>query len=424
MRICFVQPDTDYQIEKNRHALALTFPQLISDLELNETNFCVFVAGKSKLSFTEFILLNQITHVFITSISSTFPCAVEFAKTAKSLSCVTVLGGLFPSINYQTIVNNFNCFDYVIAGKPDSSIIPKVLGRPSKSQYICVNTYSNYKKPLGKIIIDKRFREIYSEHDTVCYELANGCAYNCSFCTMRKAFPNHIIQRRELSIVQDDLTKLSQYWKKLKLIDDDVGLSLDCLKHLNLKNFSEVIAETRLDRISEESMSTFSNAGITHLIVGFESFDPSFLKLSQKTAVPGLWLKKTREAIELCIKYNIILRPVLMILNPTTTIDSMIFYKKMLHEWVPENNIELLFSFYTPHPGVGTHLEYQRLLTHNLRYFDHLHCVWLPPSINESEIPVISDIYNELVTMTKSLDYNPPINFTFDNGDRYSCFFS
>lgn len=180
MRICFVQPDTDYQIEKNRHALALTFPQLISDLEIAETNFCVFVAGKNKLPFTEFILINKIAHVFITSITSTFPYAVEFAKMAKSLNCVTVLGGLFPSINYQTIINNFSCFDCVIAGKPNSSVLSKLQSMPLTNPIIC-DTYSNYKKSLGEIIIDKRFREIYSEHDTVCYELANGCTYNCSF---------------------------------------------------------------------------------------------------------------------------------------------------------------------------------------------------------------------------------------------------
>lgn len=241
---------------------------------------------------------------------------------------------------------------------------------------------------------------------------------------MRKAFPNHKIQKRELAIIQKDLSKLSQYWKKLKLIDDDVSLSLDCLKYLNFKNFYEVIAETRLDHITEKNMQIFSNAGITHLIVGFESLDPSFLKLSKKTTIPNIWAKKAKEAVELCVKYNIILRPVLMILNPTTTIDSMLHYKNLLHEWIPENNVELLFSFYTPHPGVGTHIEYQGLLTYNHRYFDHLHCVWLPPSIDKSEISVISDIYNELVCITKSLDYNPPINLTFDTGDEYSCFFS
>ena len=423
MRICFVQPDTDYQIEKNRHALALTFPQLISDLEIKESNYCLFVAGKSKLPFEEFILKNKISHVFITSITSTFPYAVEFAKTAKSLNCVTVLGGLFASINYKSIVNHFSCFDYVISGKPDASVLSKLQKRPLKSTYISVDTYSNYSKPLGEIIIDKRFREIYSEQDTVCYELANGCTYNCSFCTMRKAFPSHKIQKRELSIIQTDLSKLSQYWKKIKLIDDDISLSLECLQYLNFKNFSEVIAETRIDHITEKSMSIFNNAGITHLIVGFESLDPSFLKLSKKTSIPNLWPQKTKEAIELCKKYNIILRPVLMILNPMTTMDGVIHYKEILHEWIPENNIELLFSFYTPHPGVGTRTEYQRLLTNNLRYFVHLHCVWLPPLINKSEIYEISDIYNELVTITKSLDYNPPINLSFNNGDEYSCFF-
>lgn len=55
-----------------------------------------------------------------------------------------------------------------------------------------------------------------------------------------------------MSTIQNDLSKLSQYWKKLKLIDDDVSLSLECLKYLNLKEFREVIAETRIDHITEK----------------------------------------------------------------------------------------------------------------------------------------------------------------------------
>lgn len=423
MKICFVQPDTDYQIEKNRHALALTFPQLISDLCIEKSNYCIYIAGKSKLSFSVFLEKLQPTHVFITAITSTFPYAVEFAKEAKKFNSITVLGGLFASINYTTITNNYSCFDYVVAGHPNPSLLLQIQALPSKPKFIVFDCVSNYKKPLGNIITDERFREIYSANDTVCYELANGCNYNCSFCTMRKAFPNHIIQKRDIDIIRQDIATLSLYWEKIKLIDDDISISLHNLCELDLTRFKEVIAETRLDNITEKNMKIFRKVGVTHLIVGVESFDVSFLKYSSKTLSPESWYSKIKRAAWLCVKYNIIIRPVVMITNITSTIDNLLQYKEIMSDWTPENNIELLCSFYTPHPGMATQIEYKKLLTFNLKYYDHLHCVWIPPLIGNENLNQLCDIYNEIVFTTKSSDYNPEINLNFDKGFNYMCFF-
>lgn len=423
MKICFVQPDTDYQIKKNRHALALTFPQLISDLEIEQTDYCVYVAGKSTCAFDIFLVSQGVTHVFITAITSTFPYAIEFARIAQEKKCITVLGGLFASINYNVITHHYNCFDYIIAGKPNSDILIEVQQKPSVSKSIVSLGYSNYKKELGRIITDQRFTEIYDKHDTVCYELANGCLYNCSFCTMRKAFPNHSLQKRKIDIIQRDIARLAQYWTKLKIIDDDISLSINCLKQLNFHGFQEVIAETRLDHISEASMSIFQKVGITHLIVGVESLDTAFLKNSNKTSAPSMWSDRMSNAITLCVKYNIIMRPVLMIVNPTMSIEHLKLYENKLENWIPENNIELLCSFYTPHPGMGTPAEYRGLLTYNLKYFDHLHCVWLPPHLGQKNCEIISSIYNNVVNITKSSEYNPPIDFFFEDGEGFRCFF-
>ena len=109
MKICFVQPSTDYQVEKNRYAFALTFPQLISDMGLEETNYVVYISGKCKKDFRRFLKEKSPTHVFITAITSTFPYAEEMAEIAKECQCIVVLGGVFASINYKVITNNFSC---------------------------------------------------------------------------------------------------------------------------------------------------------------------------------------------------------------------------------------------------------------------------------------------------------------------------
>lgn len=423
MKICFVQPDTDYQIEKNRHALAMTFPQLIVDLNIENSDYCIYVAGKSTISFYDFLKKMEPTHVFITSITSTFPYAIEFAYIAKQCKCITVLGGLFASINYKTIAKYFDCFDYIVSGHPNSSLLLRIKELPSTPQYIIYLGYSNYYKPLYDVITDNRFRSIYNYTDTVCYELANGCNYNCSFCTMRHAFPNHEIKRRSIDIIQHDINKLHLCWNKLKLIDDDISLSINILKELDFKDFKEVIAETRLDNITEKNMRIFQKVGITHLIVGVESFDKSFLTLSGKTRFAQSWNTYIKKVMNLCLKYNIIIRPVFMITNPNTTIESLTKCKKQMSDWIPENNVELLCSFYTPHPGMSEKNEYQNLLTHNLKYFDHLNCIWLPPLIKKNNIHELCEIYDDIVFITKSSEYNPKIKLTFDDDKKMDCFF-
>ena len=423
MKICFVQPNTDYQIKKNRFALALTFPQLISDLNIEETNYVVYIFGKTKKSFESFILEESPTHVFITTITSTFPYAEKIAKVAKKSKCIVVVGGLFASINYKTISKNFTCFDYIVSGHPDNTLLSHINTVSSCPQYIVYKTSSNYQKELGNIIVDQRFSKYYTRDDVVCYELTNGCDYNCTYCTMRHAFPNQKSRKRPLHIVQKDIFHLALKWKKLKLIDDDISMSLELLKELNLNVFDEVIAETRVDGISEYSMQIFKTVGITHLIVGIESFDIDFLKKVKKTNNPEVWYKKVCNAIVLCQKYNIRIRPVIMITHAYASIKNVRNIKFYLDRWTPKNNIEVLCSFYTPHPGMASTKEYKRLLTNNLKYFDHLHCVWLPPLIDYEERTELIQIYNDIVYITESYEYNPPLKFSYDKKKKYHCFF-
>lgn len=423
MKICFVQPSTDYQVEKNRYAFALTFPQLISDMGLEETNYVVYISGKCKKDFRRFLKEKSPTHVFITAITSTFPYAEEMAEIAKECQCIVVLGGVFASINYKVITNNFSCFDYVVVGHPNYTLLSYIIEKPNSPQYIVFSMSSNYEKELGDIIIDVRFRNYFREKDIVCYELTNGCRYNCNFCTMRQAFPKQRPISRSISIIQKDIDKIARQWRKLKLIDDDICNSIHLLKYINLNSFREVIAEIRVDEITENNMQILSCAGITHLIVGVETFDPVFLKRTRKTADPNSWGCKIEKAIRLCQKYKICMRPVVMVVNDSTTICELKKLPLQMKGWTPDNNIEVFCSFYTPHPGMATKKKYESLLTNDIRCFDHLHCVWLPPVFKNEERVIVKEIYSEIVEITKSYEYNPLIEYSCDYIGKYDCFF-
>ena len=423
MKICFVQPETDYQIMKNRYALAVTFPQIISDLNLEDTNYCVYIFGKAKCDFELFLKKNRPTHVFVTAITSTFPYAEQIAQICQRHECIVVLGGLFASINYRAIIENFPCFDFIVSGHPDVSLISLVKDKPSTPQHLSFSGSSNYSKGLGNIITDTRFLEYYSGEDTVCYELTNGCIYNCSFCTMRRAFPKRVLCKRPFNVVKADIAQLAQHWKRLKLIDDDIYNSIDLLRGLDLSSFDEVIAETRVDNVSDASIRVFCEAGITHLIVGIESFDEFFLTHSRKTRAADKWCGKICHMIRLCQKYGILMRPVLMITNKFTTLDSLRSLETLLDGWTPENNVELLCSFYTPHPGMGENGDYQGLLTNDLRYFDHLHLVWMPPLIDREKKDEVLEIYSKIVDVTNSHEFNPTLETPVDMKEKYACLF-
>ena len=66
---------------------------------------------------------------------------------------------------------------------------------------------------------------------------------------------------------------------------------------------------------------------------------------------------------------------------------------------------------------------YQRLLTNDLKQFDHLHCVWLPPLIAIQEKELLFESYNRIIDITKSYEYNHVLNLSFEKKEKYDCFF-
>lgn len=422
MKICLVQPNTSYQVKKHRHALALTFPQMICNMDLKYDEYEIFVGGKTQECLKEFIEKYNITHVMITTISSTFPQAINYAKEAKECGCITVVGGIFASSVAEVIANNFNCFDYIHVGRASKNFID-ILKTHSKRSLETPIIYrslcnDNMGKSLANIMTNDKFTQIYNKNEMVCYELTQGCFYDCSFCTLRKAFGKGTT-KRSIDVAKMDLDIL-QYWNKLKLIDDDIYESKNFLELLSCKSFEEVIAETRVDHINKEFMNVAQEFGITHIITGAESFNNSFIEFSNKSSSKK-WGQTIEYAVDICNIYDIILRPVIMFNYPGFTITEARTLLDRVQGWIPENNIELLLSFYTPHPGLSIYDG--ELLSNDLTYFDHLNMVYIPNSISKKDVPELVEIYNQIVETTKSNSYNPPINNISTFKSEYSCFF-
>lgn len=420
MKICFVQPETNYQIKANRFALAQTFPQIICSFGLKPTEYDIYVFGKSTEAFEKFLLKNKITHVLITSITSTFPKAVQIAHIAKEHDIITCIGGIFATMNAKKIYENFKDFDFVLTGHSNHEMLNKICsghygiiqGKSEKGQL-----YST-----GNVIASEKF-SMYDKGDVICYEITNGCPYSCNYCTIKAAFDTPCLFTMSNDEIKKDLSILSKKWDKLKLIDDDISLAFSYHRNLSFRAFSQVIAEIRVDHIDEQIVKKLSNAGITHLLFGIESFNSEFIRKSKKSLTDN-WESRCLKAIEICHKYGITCRPIIMLTNPNAELHHIEYLVTKLKTWVPENKIEALFSFYTPHPGLPIKITKSELISNNLINFDHLHLVYKPPAIQESEIPTLIELYEELVKVTKSEKYNPPITYQKEQYHEYDIFFN
>lgn len=417
-KLCLVQPSNDFQVSVHKHALALTFPYLIQEFSL-DTKFqlSLYVEDKNNITFEEFLDIEVPDLIFITVNTATFPNSVRLAKCAKKSNCRVVLGGIFATLNAEIISANYDCFDQIIKGIPPKEYFNSIL----EQRIINGRRSFDINFRISEILKNKIFD--FYKNDPVCYEITFGCVFNCSFCSLRSVWGPGICSRRDPGIVTDDLRNLTD-WDSLKIIDDDILQSTDILAKCEISShFKKIVAETRVDRINNNSIKILKDLGITHLIMGVESFDQNNLNSSMKTRSYE-WTKKTMNAIELCVKNNIIPRPVFQFLYPEMSKDYIKKLTPLIKEWTPKNGIELFFVFFTPHPGMGMKIiNNNNLITNDLSKFDHLNPVYIPNNYNVNDTKLILDQFNNLVDLTESIKYNPHIITTGDYIKEYDIFF-
>ena len=406
-KLCLVQPSNDFQVSVHKHALPLTFPYLIKEFSLDkEFQISLYVEDKNNISFSEFIATEKPLIVLITVNTATFPNSIRIARIAKQYNCHVILGGIFATMNAEIITENYSCFDQIIKGFPSKNffkLLPKqkiIEGR--RSYDIDFEIADVLNNPIFK----------FYKNDPVCYEITFGCAFNCNFCSLRYVWGKGVCSFRNSKTVNNDFKKLGN-WDSLKIIDDDILQSQDILKECEIgNNFKKIVAETRIDRINENTILILKKLGVTHLIMGVESFDTNNLNTSSKTKLKN-WKEKTHKAIDLCVKYGIIPRPVMQFLFPDMPKSYLTNITPQIKDWTPQNGIEVFFVFFTPHPGIKIRgISSNNLITNDLSKFDHLSPVYKPNGYSNSDVNQILNEFNNLVDITDSLKYNPYIKST------------
>lgn len=421
VNICFVRPLSRYKVKQTSSVLSLTFPQLVRDLGLKIGQFTIYDRNLSSESFSDYLKHTNTTHVFITSITSTFPDALHCARVAKEFGCITIIGGIFASMNATIIQEFFTEFDYCVSGKPNSDLLSMIQNRENKPAKLLFPNIYDMEMEIGHVICNPAFTDI-DQYETVSYEITTGCKYSCSFCSMRSAWKDSPVFIRPVDVASSDIALLSSKWRKLKIIDDDFLQSYDMIRELEFGDlFDQIIVETRVNRINQKAVRFMKRFGVTHVILGVEAFEKNFVRETKKGSISS-WEYLSNRAIDLCAKNGLIARPVLMLTGPHLDFRYVISLKKKIKGWKPTNNVETLFSFFTPHPGLAK--RYPGLfITNDLSRFDHLNLVYLPSPLKSDDEYRILNLYHELVDITESKEFNPNIDISRDHHVEFEYFF-
>lgn len=371
-------------------------------------------AEHNKYSITDIIRMLEIDTPKCIGISCTsqraYVVVKEYAKMLKKHFNVPIfIGGIFPTIAYEKILEDCPDIDIVSLGEGEVSTvqylkhitgnlnieaIKGIAYRNSENQTV-VNLPISVIENLDELPFPAKdyFEDMKTELSTGFYYInisaGRGCFGKCSFCSTSKLTGTSYRRVRSVDNVLDEISFFQKkynvnYFKFVdELFIDKNNFSwliefCDKIKQRNLK--FKFHAEARVDCINENIISKLKQCGLDELFIGLESGNQRILNQYRK----GHSLKQAEDAIATIRKLGIKLQLGYIMIDPTLSIDEL------------ENNINWLLKI-----GVySKHNLYNKL---NLYYGTDLYY-----SFKEMQLSDNSPFYER--------------KFTYFSDNRVECF--
>lgn len=171
-----------------------------------------------------------------------------------------------------------------------------------------------------------------------------GCPYNCAFCCKV-----HKLQKREVSQIMAELDMLNETYgyAAFMFYDDEMNIDKKRLSRLcsELKKRDyKWRAFIRSDLFTEKMAKEMAEAGCYELLCGIESGSDRILKIINK----GTTTKKNIEARNICKKYDIRFKALMMIGLPSETREDIMLTKR----WILDNKPDTFdITIFMPFPG-------------------------------------------------------------------------
>lgn len=445
MRVLFVEPRIPYPSRFNAVGFHIGILSMIASLQrsLHEVS-CDFIS----LQLEDLLGLNPSIEqkldqvepgiVCITAITASFPDALQIAATAKQRDITVILGGVYPTLNAEQILETSPAVDFVVLGEGETTIVEliaalsrgvvprQVKGIALRSTHGIVRTQKRRLLNLKELPIPAYGAapiELYQSFGVSgSVETTRGCPYSCLFCSLHDVWGSRY-RKKPVSRVVDELVTLSRLgfrevtvWDSLFGLDRDHTLQL-CRAVENQGLDLALQVQTRVDTLNENLLRAMYRAGVREIIIGVERIDTRSLLGMGKAADGVLWREYTKEVVCLAANMGYLVHPIFMLGWPGETPESLEELVRFAVEMGHLARVEPFVAFTTPHPGSrlwGCSSEMGLyLLTTDLTKYIHLYPVAVPLSLGPDAIRLLVEAHNTIRVESRMTHRNPCIDIEF-----------
>ena len=274
----------------------------------------------------------------ITMLTPNYKAAQNIAELSKSrdANLKVVVGGVHPSLDPEGTLAQ-DCFDYVIRGEGEFSLLELVEGHDEKDI-----PGLSYKK--GGRSIHNQARPLIDDLDILPFPCRDrgsfiggtgyletgyimtgrGCPFSCSYCASPLLW-GRVVRYRSVSNVISELEWLAGNSDSMvRFVDDAFNLNKQRTKEICRQIFSrglkhEWVCDARVDLLDEELVSLMVQAGCVRIKLGVESGSNRILEKVGK----GFTTETVRQQVVMVKKYKLPLTVYLMAGFPGETTEDL-----------------------------------------------------------------------------------------------------
>ncbi|MGM0606877.1 MAG: radical SAM protein [Candidatus Muiribacteriota bacterium] len=344
------------------------------DVEIINMNY----SGFDNYEVVEYARKNKFNILGITGMTYQAKGAMNLANLFRELypECLTVMGGVFATMNYDYIMNNSK-MDFIISGEGEipflkllKSIennnvefckIPSLIYRKGKK--IIKNSEAEFleadKIPLinrsimptrGYIFDDITFEDTGSLVSAVVM-FSRGCPSNCIFCESPHMWKRRVRIMSIERIIKEITYIIEKYNIYNFVIDDDAftvfkDKVVEFCKTLIKKNINiKWRCNTRVNMVDLKLLTLMKKAGCVKVTYGVESGNDEILKKLNK----NFTVEDVKKALKLHEKIKLPAGMLMIIGSPGETPSSIQDSLNLIEELKPEAGWD--FQIMQPHPG-------------------------------------------------------------------------